>query len=188
MKIKKDRRAQRSHNLIKQTYLTLIQEKGSTFIPITEIVARCNINRSTFYMHFQTKEHLQNQIATDLIEDLCAIIQQHVQPSPKIYFEHHALLAIFKYVEQHSFSFRIMLTFSDSFLYNLSSGLYNQFLLSIRDSITPTQIIATYYASVISGMIYYWCIETNYQYSSQYMAQEITKLFESNIRYQEQNN
>lgn len=188
MKIKKDRRVQQSRNLIKQTYISLIQERGSTVVSITEIVARCNINRSTFYTHFQTKEHLQNQISLDFIEDLCTIIQQYAQASPKLIFEYCVQLAVFRYVEQHYFAFHTLLTFTDSFLKKLSSEIYNQFLLLARNKITSPQIVATYYASVITGMIYHWSVETNYQYSAQYMAQETTKLFESNMLCQELKN
>lgn len=188
MKVKKDRRAQQSRNLIKQTYISLIQEKGSIDVSITEIVAHCDINRSTFYMHFQTKEHLQNQITLDFIEDLCAIIEQYAQASPNFFFEYRVQLAIFRYVEQHYFAFHTLLTFTDSFLKKLSSEVYNQFLLSVRDKISSPQIVATYYTSVITGMIYHWSVETNYQYSAKYIAQETTKLFGSNMLCQELEN
>lgn len=185
MQIKKDRRAQQSRRLIKQTYISLIREKGTVVIPITEIVARCNINRSTFYMHFQTKEDLQNQITSEFIEDLCALIQQYARSSPRSFFDHHVQLTIFKYVDQHSYYFHTLLTYTDSFLKKLSHALYNVFLLSVRNQIASPQIVATYYASVITGMIYHWSIETNYEYNAQYMAQETTKLFESNMLCQE---
>lgn len=186
MQIKKDRRVQQSRHLIKQTYISLIHEKRSTAVSITEIVARCNMNRSTFYMHFETKEHLQNQITVEFIEELCAVVQQHAQTSPKSFFDHHVQLATFRYVEQHSFAFHTLLTYTDSFLRKLSFELYNLFLLSVQDTISSPQIVATYYASVITGMIYHWSIETNYQYSALYMAQETTKLFESTMLFQEQ--
>lgn len=181
MQVKKDRRVQQSRNLIKKTYILLIQEKGSTLVPITEIVARCDINRSTFYTHFQTKEDLQNQITSDFIEELCVIIQQYARQSPHSFFDHHVQLAIFRYVEQHSIAFHTLLIYTDSFLTKLSYALYNLLLFTVRDTILSPQIVATYYASVITGMIYHWSVETNYQYHALHMAQETTKLFETNM-------
>ncbi len=185
MKVKKDRRAQHSRNLIKQTYIALVQERGSTVVSITDIVARCNINRSTFYMHFQTKEHLQNQIVLDFIEDICGIMVQYAEPSPTFFFQYDVQHAIFSYVEQHYVAFHTFLTFSDSFMKRLSAEIYNQFLLVVKDKMPAPQIAATYYASVITGMIYHWSVETYYQYSAQFIAQETTKLFESNMLCQQ---
>lgn len=183
MRIKKDRRVQQSRSLIKKTYISLIQEKKSVFVSITEIVARCNINRSTFYVHFQTKEDLQKQITVEFIEELCEVIKQYAQTSPKSFFDPLVQLAIFKYIEQHSFAFHTLLTYTDSFLKKISFALYDLFLLSVRDKISSPQIAATYYASVITGMIYHWSIESNYHYPAQYIAQETTKLFESNMLF-----
>lgn len=186
MQIKKDRRVQHSRNLIKKTYISLIEEKRSVGVSITEIVARCNINRSTFYMHFQTKEHLQNQITVEFIEELCTIIKQYAQASPKSFFDPLVQLAIFQYIEQHSFAFHTLLTYTDSFMKKLSFELYSLFLLTVRDKMSTPQIAATYYASVITGMIFHWSVESNYHHPAQYMAQETTKLFESNMLLQEQ--
>ncbi|MCR5520506.1 MAG: TetR/AcrR family transcriptional regulator, partial [Lachnospiraceae bacterium] len=40
-------------NAIKQTFVTLLEEKPYNEITVKEIVSRCGINRNSFYYHYQ---------------------------------------------------------------------------------------------------------------------------------------
>lgn len=184
MSQKMDRRIQRSRNLIKDTYLSLIHEKESIVIPITEIVNRCEINRSTFYVHFQTKEQLQKQIISDILDELRLVIQHTKQENLISFFDYKVQLAIFQYVGHHSFAFQTLLSYTDSFLNKLSIMLFDLFLFTTKDTIATPQIHATYYSSVITGMICHWCIQTNFHYNSTKIAEEITQLFQTNLLLQ----
>ena len=53
-----DRRIQRTRQLLLNTLIDLIVEKGYETITVQEIIDRANIGRSTFYFHFSDKEEL----------------------------------------------------------------------------------------------------------------------------------
>ncbi len=55
---KGDRRVQRTHHLLREALLRLIQEKGFEGLSVQEIIDRANVARSTFYAHFDNKEDL----------------------------------------------------------------------------------------------------------------------------------
>jgi AcrR family transcriptional regulator len=55
---KKDRRVERTQQLIRTALLSLIREKGFEALTVQEIIDRANVGRATFYAHFDNKEDL----------------------------------------------------------------------------------------------------------------------------------
>ncbi|AKG33364.1 TetR/AcrR family transcriptional regulator [Paenibacillus durus] len=50
-----DRRSRRSQQLLKQSFMELMREKGFTAMTIQDITDRADVNRGTFYAHFPDK-------------------------------------------------------------------------------------------------------------------------------------
>lgn len=63
--LRPDRRIQRTRQLLKQTSLEIIREKGFRAMSIQEITERANVNRGTFYVHFADKYALLHAISRD---------------------------------------------------------------------------------------------------------------------------
>src|SRR5918911_4512582 len=63
-----DRRIQKTKRLISDALKTLLIEKEYEAITIQEIIDRANVGRSTFYSHYESKEHLL--VAQESIEKL----------------------------------------------------------------------------------------------------------------------
>lgn len=55
---KKDRRVQRTQQLLEAALLSLIKEKEFDLITVQEIIDRANVGRATFYAHYENKEDL----------------------------------------------------------------------------------------------------------------------------------
>lgn len=55
---RKDRRIERTRQLLLQALFPLIQEKGFDAVTVQDIIDRANVGRSTFYVHFVDKEDL----------------------------------------------------------------------------------------------------------------------------------
>jgi AcrR family transcriptional regulator len=55
---KRDRRVERTQQLIRGALLSLIKEKGFEALTVQEIIDRANVGRATFYAHFDNKEDL----------------------------------------------------------------------------------------------------------------------------------
>jgi len=54
----KDRRVQRTRQLLRGALLSLIQEKGFEALTVQDIIDRANVGRATFYAHFDNKDDL----------------------------------------------------------------------------------------------------------------------------------
>jgi AcrR family transcriptional regulator len=55
---KADRRVQRTRKLLQKALIELITERGYDAITIQDIVDRANIGRTTFYLHYNSKDEL----------------------------------------------------------------------------------------------------------------------------------
>jgi AcrR family transcriptional regulator len=54
----KDRRIQRTKQLLREALFSLIKEKGFETLSVQDIIDRANVGRATFYAHFDNKEDL----------------------------------------------------------------------------------------------------------------------------------
>ncbi len=55
---KPDRRVQRTRELLQKALIELISERGYDAITIQDIVDRANVGRTTFYLHYSSKDEL----------------------------------------------------------------------------------------------------------------------------------
>ena len=55
---KTDRRVQRTRELLQKALIELISERGNNAITIQDIVDRANVGRTTFYLHYNSKDEL----------------------------------------------------------------------------------------------------------------------------------
>src|SRR5690242_375248 len=51
----KDRRSERTRQMLRQAFLEVVQEKGLTKASVQDIVDRANVSRGTFYAHYADK-------------------------------------------------------------------------------------------------------------------------------------
>ncbi len=55
---------------LKESLISLMQNKDFRDISITDIVELADLNRGTFYKHYQYKEELLEEVMEDVIADL----------------------------------------------------------------------------------------------------------------------
>src|SRR6266516_2886157 len=55
---RRDRRVQRTQQLLRNALFSLIQEKGFESLSVQDIIDRADVGRTTFYAHFDNKEDL----------------------------------------------------------------------------------------------------------------------------------
>ena len=58
MAARKDRRIERTQQLIRAAFRSLLEEKGYETLTVQEIIDRANVGRATFYAHFDNKDCL----------------------------------------------------------------------------------------------------------------------------------
>jgi AcrR family transcriptional regulator len=54
----RDRRVERTQQLLRGALVSLIQEKGFEALTVQDIIDRANVGRATFYSHFENKDDL----------------------------------------------------------------------------------------------------------------------------------
>lgn len=105
----RSRRTDRSRNTeraLRDALMELILERGLDQVTVGAITARAGIDRSTFYLHFPSKQALleasQRQIIDELVE----------QGGPEASVRQR-LLAAFRHMATNSLAYRVLLTASD---------------------------------------------------------------------------
>lgn len=71
-----DRRITRTRAAIREALVSLVEEKGFESLSVSDLTRRADINRGTFYLHYQDKFDLLEQTETEIIRDLEEIILQ----------------------------------------------------------------------------------------------------------------
>lgn len=67
---KTDRRVKRTHAMLRESLLTILKEKPINKITPTELCRRADINRNTFYSHYDSVEALLHSIENDFFEQI----------------------------------------------------------------------------------------------------------------------
>lgn len=72
-----DRRVRKTKKAIQDAFCEMIKEKNLNEIPIKELCAKADINKSTFYLHYHDIYDLADKMQEILIQDVCAIIDEY---------------------------------------------------------------------------------------------------------------
>ncbi len=165
--------------MLKEALLTLLQEGHSLHqISIQKLTQRANLNRTTFYLHYQNinelKEHLTNdifQVLTDKIENLTSTfdrnIQQHLLQLLDYLLEqrnHILALVQFEQIEKH-----LLLLMKDLIVVRRSNS------KSIGRKVVVDPDVKT--ASIV-GIIMWW-LKDGLHLDSTYIAEQINLMYRS---------
>jgi len=179
MTYKEDPRAIRTQEMLKEALLTLLQEGHSLHqISIQKLTQRANLNRTTFYLHYQNinelKEHLTNdifQVLTDKIENLTTTFdrnrQQHLLQLLDYLLEqrnHILALVQFEQIEKH-----LLLLIKDLIVVRRSNS------KSIGRKVVVDPDVKT--ASIV-GIIMWW-LKDGLHLDSTYIAEQINLMYRS---------
>jgi len=72
-----DRRIQKTREAILNAYLTLLMEKKTTHVTITEIARRANIDRKTFYLHYASVDDIVREFSKNKIQELLLLLDRN---------------------------------------------------------------------------------------------------------------
>ena len=100
-----DRRIQKTRQLIMNTFIELLSDKGFDKITINEIAERANINRGTVYLHFVDKFDLLDKCVEKYVE----LLLQHCANRTDTNLEASAFQSVFEYLESNFSIYKLLL-------------------------------------------------------------------------------
>lgn len=178
-----DRRVSRTKKALSESLMALMQKKEFRAIAISEIVGLAELNRGTFYKHYQFKEDLLEEVIDDVMTDL---IRSYREPYIHVdTFElsnlTSASIKIFEHVTRYSTFYTIIV--NSNVLPGFQNKISNEFKkLSKLDLETcyPTtkinnELLASFHAYAILGMIIEW-VQEGFKYSPSYMAEQLLEI------------
>jgi AcrR family transcriptional regulator len=71
-----DRRVKKTKAAVQEAYFALVMEKDTLKIPITELTRRADIDRKTFYLHYESVDDVIKEAIEDRIDRLRIILEQ----------------------------------------------------------------------------------------------------------------
>lgn len=180
-----DRRIQRTRQLLLGSLIELISEKGYEAITVQDIIDRANVGRSTFYSHFQDKEHLLlsgSEKMAELFDDFRA-------PASSEDKNWSFSLALFRHVEEQRKAFKALLgkhvrnVMVDRIQGNLTVtiGAHFQTIFQKVKQPVPRDVFVQYLVSSFLGLLIWW-LDNDISYSAEQMNEFYRKLTEPTIQ------
>jgi AcrR family transcriptional regulator len=195
------RRRAQTRNLLVQSALALVLERGYEAITIQDITERADLGRGTFYIHFKDKEEAVWAAFQDLFQQLEQTAHQQLDRRlPQV--EYYGLLNIFQHASQHRDLYRVMFGGQGSarLAARAQDYLAGVFLHDIRAASRPPEVnfnlpeeFEAQFLVGVLGRLLSWWLETPQDYTAEQMAgMTYTVIYRKappsphNIRYNEQ--
>jgi AcrR family transcriptional regulator len=124
-----DRRIQKTRQLIMNTFIGLLAEKGFEKITINDIAERADINRGTVYLHYVDKFDLLDKC----IERYVELLLNHCADTDDTTLNTGAFQSIFEYLEKNFAIYKLLLS-------NEGFGLFSSRLYAVLAQ-TVTEVI-----------------------------------------------
>ncbi|MEH7381846.1 TetR/AcrR family transcriptional regulator [Bacillus sp. JJ1533] len=182
-----DRRIIKSKRAMKEAILALMNEKDFKEISVSDIVRVADLNRGTFYKHYQYKEDIlhefMEEVITDLIEsyrepykDVEILEIKKLSTSAVKIFDH-----VYKYASfySHIVKTSTLTGFQNKFCTVLKDLVLSDLHNTLTDPKIDREIHANYQAYAILGMVTEW-INGGFKYSPHFMAEQLLNIIKYN--------
>lgn len=183
-----DRRVVRTRQLIADAFIDLLQQQDLERITVNRITDRAQINRVTFYLHYNDipdlTEKLADQMVTDMTTMLASKKQQHDIINPNLLFP------ILDYIAQHAKFYKTVLAttripiFTERFMKMLSDFTVAAIAQRGTNSITQyssisPDVVTWYMTSAMFGTLIFW-LQNDMPYSPDELARQMQFLMTIN--------
>lgn len=162
---KTDLRVIKTHENLRRSFLELLRKKSLKEITVKEICTMARCSRNTFYMHYQYKEDLYNELVEECIEAIKNACDTMIDD---IYFINEKVIRqyidnVITEMTKMNDIVRILIKSDESAFFQLrmTEEFYENFLAGYRKMLgkEPDEVYclyAKYNASAIVGFILHW--------------------------------
>lgn len=179
-----NRRTTKTKKELKDALISLMEKKDFKKITITDIVALADLNRGTFYKHYQTQEELLNELIDDVMEDL---IKSYKEP-----YLHTDIFIISELTTSSIRIFEHVHSYSDFYMIivnsNVLPGFQNRICEILKQLILQdlafgtntnqkinSDLFSSYSAYALFGLIMEW-VKGGYKYTPKHMAEQLIEI------------
>ena len=158
--MKKDLRVIKTKASLQEALIELLQEKELDKISISELCKKANVNRGTFYLHYQDIAELFEEYFHDMTEDLrIAYYEPYLLTHYKIENLSSDMIRIFHHVEKYKQFYKIVFNRKTPMMYyyQLFEIIRNYIIDSISElNLEYKEYTASYQANAIIGLVIQW--------------------------------
>lgn len=176
----KDRRNEKTEQLIKETFLNLLKKKNINEISVSEISRLANLGRGTFYLHYSNIYDLYENIEHDVILNIKNIFNSAF-PTTNPKNSKKLIMSLVEYIEKNKELFKI-LVHSDpgNTMYKIKNNFYNNVFSenivinsTMNNNFNKTESI--FVVSGITGVLERWIID-NFKIESKVIADMLNSI------------
>ncbi|MFJ7952727.1 TetR-like C-terminal domain-containing protein [Lysinibacillus sp. NPDC096418] len=177
---KQDPRALRSKKMLKNALFSLLAENQEiSQLTVQKITSRAELNRATFYLHYDDINDLLRKIVQEIFYELSLKVEPllHVKNMDN----HDHLTAFLDYIYEYRKIFAVLIeqtAFKDS-LFKLIKNMVQMRRQERNITETENTVAIEIIAASLLGIITWW-IKDGIQYSSEYIAKQITSMYKKN--------
>lgn len=184
---KTDLRVKRTHKMVIEAFIRLVEEKGYDNVTVQDIADEAMINRATFYAHFKDKQDLYEQIFEIAINAFTSVLdlEQLVHGNRiKVKQIIAALTNIYKNIQERKTFFLTIMDGSsnellrkklEELLYNKYANIFNRLKITENELEVPIDFIIEYMTSIFIGTLHWW-ITSDTNMSAEQLAALVVKL------------
>ena len=134
---RENRRTKMTKMLFRTALTELMQEKSFSKITVKDICERADLNRTTFYKHYNDQEEILKEIESDLIEKSIAYMKNVSREEGTVAM----IEAYLHYVKENAVLFKIMFSGvgNDNRMLSYTSNVLKQLRSNLPDYGTPKQ-------------------------------------------------
>lgn len=181
---KTDRRVQRTRELLQKALIELISERGYDAITIQDIVARANVGRTTFYLHYSSKDELFMSCHEAIVSEFHSgplhtlsreeLLSPEAPPGMTSAFRHLLDTRALLYpIFQGKDSLLILRRIRDRSAQEIEASLRAAF--AEADSTIPFDVLANYLAGAQIALVQWW-LEKRQPHTPENVAQTFHRL------------
>ncbi|MGX7350985.1 TetR family transcriptional regulator [Enterococcus canis] len=168
MKKKVDLRVKRTHKMIIEAFVRLVEEKGMEAVTVQDIAEEAMINRATFYAHFKDKQDLYEQIFSFAVGAFTSVLDSDpLVKNNRIKVKQIEKLLTTIYINiQKNKSFFLTITEGNNnellrkklgaLLYEKYDTIFRQLRITENEIEVPIDFIVEYMTSIFMGTLHWW--------------------------------
>ena len=180
-----DRRIKYTKHALQEALIELLEHHSIAKISVAMLCKEADVNRSTFYAHYESVPQMLEQIQNDTMENLQNYISSHSAPYDEFDLE-QTMLQILTYVSQNHRLFKALLGKNGN--WDIKSGMIKLLNTDLMDIISPELLqdhalfsyVIEFSVNGSTSVIVRW-IETGMKESPSHMAKTITYLLMKNV-------